>query len=498
MAKEAAAELKTIKAQMQVLQQVREQAINSVSQLPLLESQLKTCTTNLQQHTNSITKLQEWLDASRDKTHAQQVAKQLQNAIRTLTSQTQQLAQHKKDAKQVEQDLITATKQLNQCRITLTAHTQQESQIQQKIARATDRIKQYEKVVQDTQARLEQLEQTENNTCWTCHQPITDSIMQSLIQEGRQTIETTNTSISKLRLDLEKLHTQRQVAASNINTYTRQVKQLEASVHEMQARLARTQAAIETLYLVPSQLEEKEQELHALQVSERDPQEYARQEAALETLIKERDALLREDGGTRAAIEQAHQQQQQLDESQEQWDSWQSRLEALELIHRACSSDQIPARIIESKLADLEQEINRWLDTVANGTLQIRLITKKEVGAQSKETLLIIVDTPLGSMNYDNFSGGERMKLDLACRIGISRLLANRSGSPIRFLVIDEGWGALDEEGTEALTEAFMRLTSIFDLVMTITHTPSVARAFPARLEISKDEHGSKAQMVSQ
>ena len=133
--------------------------------------------------------------------------------------------------------------------------------------------------------------------------------------------------------------------------------------------------------------------------------------------------------------------------------------------------------------------------------MSVSLITQRAKAARSKkqqgviETLDIVVETNGFSRPYSMFSGGEKMLLNLACRIGLSRLVVARAGAEIRFLIIDEGWGTLDEANRSAFLSALSSLTDSFDLIATVTHVPSVAEAFPSRLEVSKGPFGSEASL---
>lgn len=160
---------------------------------------------------------------------------------------------------------------------------------------------------------------------------------------------------------------------------------------------------------------------------------------------------------------------------------------------KAFSKDGVPALVVASVVPELEAQANEVLSLLSNGTLMVRLATEKQTkSGTTKDTLEVAVLSAEGERPYETFSGGESLRVDLALRIGLSRLLAHRSGTQMRTLVIDEGWGALDTDGVSALSECLRTLheSGEFGAVFTVTHIPEIASAFPQQLIVSRDDEG--------
>ena len=120
------------------------------------------------------------------------------------------------------------------------------------------------------------------------------------------------------------------------------------------------------------------------------------------------------------------------------------------------------------------------------------------VGEQTDE-LIIEAEDSTGKHPVTRYSGGERMRINLALRLGISEVIARRSGykGKIETLIIDEGLGALDEEGRQATIEILRQLRQRFKKILVISHVEDVKEAFDTKLIISKDTKGqSIAEMV--
>lgn len=159
----------------------------------------------------------------------------------------------------------------------------------------------------------------------------------------------------------------------------------------------------------------------------------------------------------------------------------------------------IQALIIENAIPELEQEANELLARWSEGRLHVALITQVETRSGSvAETLDIAIADELGTRKYEMFSGGEKFRIDLALRIGLSKLLAKRAGARLRMLVIDEGFGTQDASGLERLVEALNDLSSEFDKILVITHHPQLKDRFPTHIEVVKrPDLGSQIRIAS-
>ena len=68
------------------------------------------------------------------------------------------------------------------------------------------------------------------------------------------------------------------------------------------------------------------------------------------------------------------------------------------------------------------------------------------------------------------FSGGESDLANLCLRLAISRVLADRSGNDINFLILDEIFGSQDQVRKRAIMETLNHLEKRFHQIVLITH----------------------------
>jgi exonuclease SbcC len=152
----------------------------------------------------------------------------------------------------------------------------------------------------------------------------------------------------------------------------------------------------------------------------------------------------------------------------------------------------VQAMLIESVLPDLEREANELLARMTQNRMHVKLETQREArsrkGAEPIETLEIKIADELGTRSYELYSGGEAFRINLALRIALSRILAERSGAPLPTLFIDEGFGTQDAAGRESIVDVIRAIEPLFKKIIVVTHLDEVKDAFPVRIEVRKTD----------
>jgi exonuclease SbcC len=154
----------------------------------------------------------------------------------------------------------------------------------------------------------------------------------------------------------------------------------------------------------------------------------------------------------------------------------------------------IQAMLIDGAIPEIEVEANRLLARMTDNRMNVKMETqraRKTREGEPVETLDINISDELGTRRYEMYSGGEAFRIDFAMRIALSKLLARRAGSPLRTLIIDEGFGSQDSSGRERLVEAINSIQDDFDRILVITHIDELKNAFDERIEVTKTEEGS-------
>ena len=235
--------------------------------------------------------------------------------------------------------------------------------------------------------------------------------------------------------------------------------------------------------------------------------------ATLEEQITFRRQRLDQTIAEQGRLEQRQQQLEQLRmQHQEQLQQIQVYRHQ-QLVHqelaKAFGKNGIQALMIENLLPQLEQETNRILSRLSEHQLQVQFITqkaKRSVKASAKkrgngaaaliDTLDIRIADARGTRPYETFSGGEAFRVNFSIRLALARLLAQRSGTALQLLIVDEGFGTQDAEGCDRLIGAINAIAPDFACILAITHMPQFKEAFQARIEVTKGAEGSQLTLA--
>ncbi|NET36870.1 MAG: SMC family ATPase [Cyanothece sp. SIO1E1] len=210
-----------------------------------------------------------------------------------------------------------------------------------------------------------------------------------------------------------------------------------------------------------------------------------------------------------AQLGRLQQQQQQLAALQEQWEAQQEALQATrrqariyqELVH-AFGKNGIQALMIENVLPQLETETNQILGRLSANQLHVQFVTQRAGRGRTSrspakliDTLDILIADAHGTRPYETYSGGEAFRVNFAIRLALARLLAQRSGTALQMLIVDEGFGTQDAEGCDRLVAAINAIAPDFACILIVTHMPHFKEAFQTRIDVYKTQDGSKIQL---
>lgn len=205
------------------------------------------------------------------------------------------------------------------------------------------------------------------------------------------------------------------------------------------------------------------------------------------------------------------QQQQHLESLQSQHSELSTQLATVRRQHRvyqelagAFGKNGIQALMIENLLPQLEAQTNSLLARLSGNQLHVQFVTQK-AGKSSRasakkapkliDTLDILIADARGTRPYETYSGGEAFRINFAIRLALARLLAQRSGTSLQMLIVDEGFGTQDQEGCNRLIAAINAIASDFACILTVTHMPQFKEAFQTRIEVYKTQNGSQISL---
>lgn len=193
--------------------------------------------------------------------------------------------------------------------------------------------------------------------------------------------------------------------------------------------------------------------------------------------------------------------QTQSDEQQKQFQDLQRQYRIHQELAQAFGKNGIQALMIENILPQLEAETNNILARLTGNQLHVQIVTQKAGRRASKkttkliDTLDILIADASGTRPYETYSGGEAFRINFSIRLALARLLAQRAGTSLQMLIIDEGFGTQDAEGCDRLIAAINAIASDFSCILTVTHMPQFKEAFQTRIEVSKNQLGSQLSL---
>ena len=162
----------------------------------------------------------------------------------------------------------------------------------------------------------------------------------------------------------------------------------------------------------------------------------------------------------------------------------------------AFGRDGIPTNIIEATIPLIEDAANDVLARLP-GDMRLSLRTQRESKTGGMiERLEVVVMTDGWAREYGLLSVGGRFRVDLAIRLGLGRVLANRSGSRIESLWFDEPLADLDALSREAVIETLAAIRDEFPLTVVVSHHPEFNDQFSNVLQVTMTDGVSSAVMA--
>lgn len=182
------------------------------------------------------------------------------------------------------------------------------------------------------------------------------------------------------------------------------------------------------------------------------------------------------------SIGKLHERIEKLKVQAQEYEQQSRKHKLYELVMNAFSKRGIPTTIVNSQLPLINAEIAKILQGIVDFTIEL------EVDGDSND-LDIYINYGDSRRIIELGSGMEKMVSSIAIRVA----LTNVSALPkCDMLIIDEGFGALDDGGVEAVNKLLVSLKDHYRSVIVITHVEGVKDIADHILEISKVEKDSR------
>ncbi|MFM7887193.1 MAG: SbcC/MukB-like Walker B domain-containing protein, partial [Pseudanabaena sp.] len=184
----------------------------------------------------------------------------------------------------------------------------------------------------------------------------------------------------------------------------------------------------------------------------------------------------------KAWLEQAHQKRQESQELEER----KLALQAQEQTYHTLAQDLQSNRFQEYILDSLQQELANRASVLLQQLSEDRYILQIESGDYW------VADNWNGGekRRVRTLSGGETFAASLSMALALSEKLS--MGIELGSLFLDEGFGTLDSETLESVTQILESLRQQDRLIGVITHIQSLAERLPTQIHVRKSINGSE------
>jgi exonuclease SbcC len=282
------------------------------------------------------------------------------------------------------------------------------------------------------------------------------------------------------------------------------LQQAKAQLPQHQARLVELEEALQARRTEQESLQDRLEQLSARMAQMTD---YTAEIEQLSTRVQQRrhqmDDLLAARGRIQQRLEQLERDRLQHEQTSEQLQSVRRQYRVYYELSRAFGKNGLQTLMIENILPHLEAQTNQILARLTGNQLHVQFVTQKASKSSSKrktktiDTLDILIADTRGTRPYETYSGGEAFRINFSIRLALARLLAQRAGTSVQMLIVDEGFGTQDREGCDRLIAALNAIASDFSCILTVTHMPQFKEAFQTRIEVRKTSEGSQLQLLN-
>lgn len=145
-------------------------------------------------------------------------------------------------------------------------------------------------------------------------------------------------------------------------------------------------------------------------------------------------------------------------------------------LHRLVADELGPARLQRHLMQEAERGIvdqaNEMLHILSRGNLRLSLNHDEEDGTGSRKALDLLVfneETSDRPTPISLVSGSQRFRIAISLALAIGRYLA-REARPVQSVIIDEGFGCLDDRGRDDMVQVLKALTAHLQRIILVSH----------------------------
>jgi len=181
--------------------------------------------------------------------------------------------------------------------------------------------------------------------------------------------------------------------------------------------------------------------------------------------------------------------EQAIDDLKTQMDDKRSDLAHIEFWSKGFSNQGLPSYVLDSVMPFLTERANEYLDTLADGDISLEFHTQRELKS-SKGAMRDEIEIQWyieGNEGYPP-SGGQLKKIEIATDLALMDLVAEREGSHLDLLMLDEVLDGLDEEGCARVYTLLQNLRARRGSIFVVSHEGKVGDIFEKAMFATKED----------
>jgi len=172
---------------------------------------------------------------------------------------------------------------------------------------------------------------------------------------------------------------------------------------------------------------------------------------------------------------------------------YEDRMQELRLKRREHAHLRVLTEAFDRLRTELNNGIRPELEYIASELLSVMTDGRYNVLRISEDYKPVVVDD---GEEKPVISGGEDDIVNLALRLAISQMIADRAGQLFSLLILDEVFGSLDETRRHNVVGLLQNLKNRFEQIILITHIESIHDAVDNCLWVEFDEETKTSRVV--
>ncbi len=163
--------------------------------------------------------------------------------------------------------------------------------------------------------------------------------------------------------------------------------------------------------------------------------------------------------------------------------------------------DRLQRYLLQQAESGIVSNANQVLDRISGGTLRIELRHdgNEPAGKAVRALDLLAYNSEAGEdpMPVYLLSGSQRFRVAVSLALGIGQF-AGSGTRRIESVIIDEGFGSLDQEGRREIIEELHNLKDELSRIILVSHQDEFADAFPSRYSIELKDNTSVVTLMDE